>query len=47
VGPISLVPIFAMAKWVESVVLEMNVVSDLWHTSNNFHIFVPDLLHLK
>jgi hypothetical protein len=27
VFPISLVPIFAMAKWVESTALEMKVVS--------------------
>jgi hypothetical protein len=28
-GPISLGPIFAVAKWAESVVLKMKVASDL------------------
>jgi hypothetical protein len=45
--PISLVPIFAMAKWVESTALEMKVVSGPWHTSDNFHIFVLNPLHPK
>jgi hypothetical protein len=47
VGPISLGPIFVVAKWVKSVVLKMKVVSDLWCTSGNFHIFVPDPLRPK
>jgi hypothetical protein len=47
VVPINLVPIFAMAKWTESVVLEMKVVSGPWHTSDDFHIFVLGPLHPK
>jgi hypothetical protein len=47
VGPISLGPIFAVAKWVGLVVLKMKVVSDPLHTSDGFHIFVPNPLRLK
>jgi hypothetical protein len=28
-------------------VLKMKVASDLWRTSDSFHIFVPDPLHPK
>ena len=41
---INLIPISAMAKWVELVVLKTKVASDLWRTSDSFHIFVPDPL---
>jgi hypothetical protein len=47
VVPISLVPIFAMAKWAELVALEMKIVSGPWHTSDNFHICALCPLHLK
>jgi hypothetical protein len=40
-------PISVMAKWVESVVLEMKVVSGLWHTSDSFHISGSSSLHPK
>ena len=43
VGLIRLSPMFAVAKWTKSVVLKMKVVSNLWCTSDSFHIFEPDM----
>jgi hypothetical protein len=43
-GLVSLSPTFAVVKLAESAVLEMKVASDLWHTSDSFHIFEPDPL---
>jgi hypothetical protein len=45
--PVNLVPISAMAKWAELIVLEMKVASSLWHTFSNFHISALGLLHPK
>jgi hypothetical protein len=47
VGPVSLGPIFPVAKWAESVVLKMKVASDLKRTSDSFRISVLDALRLK
>jgi hypothetical protein len=47
VVPTNLVPVAAMAKWAELIVLEIKVVSGPWHTSGNFHIYALGLLHLK
>jgi hypothetical protein len=47
VVPISLVPIFAMAKWAKSTALKMKVVSGPWRTCDNFHISVLSPLHPK
>jgi hypothetical protein len=47
VGLVSLSPNFAMAKWAESAMLGVKVASDLWRSSDSFHIFELDPLHLK
>jgi hypothetical protein len=47
VVPANLVPISAMATWVELIALEMEVVSGPWHTSGSFHISALGLLHPK
>jgi hypothetical protein len=40
-------PIFAMAKLAVLAGLEAKVASGLWRIFGNFHIFEPNLLHLK
>jgi hypothetical protein len=40
-------PTFAVAKLAVLTGLETKVVSGLLHIFGNFHIFEPDLLHLK
>ena len=44
VGLVNLGPTFAVAKWAELLVLKMKVASDLWRTSDSFHIFELDPL---
>jgi hypothetical protein len=46
-GPNKSRPHLCNGQEVESIMLETNVVSGLWHTSDSFHVSGPSPLHPK